>query len=36
MSENQPANGEAVSRYNGERLIHQFPVLSVLGGGDAS
>ena len=29
-SENQPANGEAESRHNGERLIHQLPVLSVL------
>ena len=40
-SENQPANGEvesrhndgaAESRHNGERLIHQRPVFSVLGG----
>ncbi len=30
-SENQPANGEAESRHNGERLFHQRPVLSVLG-----
>jgi hypothetical protein len=29
-SENQPTNGEAESRHNEERLIHQLPVLSVL------
>jgi len=29
MSENQPENGEAKSRHNGERLIHQLLVLSV-------